>query len=87
MEFSELNVEYGYRYESAAVVPDGSAAPAPGRFLLTASDPWPSSPPCSARPLAADRLLSQGRRVPDRRGCRAAVMTVCRQGAPSANVR
>ena len=28
MEFSELNVEYGYRYESAAIVPDGSAAPA-----------------------------------------------------------
>ena len=29
MEFSELNVEYGYCYESAAVVPDGSPAPAP----------------------------------------------------------
>ena len=29
MEFSELNVEFGYCYESAAVVPDGSAAPAP----------------------------------------------------------
>ena len=29
MEFSELNVEYGYCYQSAAVVPDGSAAPAP----------------------------------------------------------
>ena len=29
MEFSELNVEYGYCYESAAVVPDGSAAPEP----------------------------------------------------------
>ena len=29
MEFSELNVEYGYRYQSAAVVPDGSAPPAP----------------------------------------------------------
>jgi 2,4-dichlorophenol 6-monooxygenase len=29
MEFSELNVEYGYAYESAAVVPDGSAAPQP----------------------------------------------------------
>ena len=29
MEFSELNVEFGYRYESAAVVPDGSAAPMP----------------------------------------------------------
>jgi 2,4-dichlorophenol 6-monooxygenase len=29
MEFSELNVEYGYRCQSAAVVPDGSAAPMP----------------------------------------------------------
>ena len=29
MEFSELNVEYGYSYESAAVVPDGSEPPAP----------------------------------------------------------
>src|SRR5215469_4291096 len=28
MEFSELNVEYGSCYSSAAVVPDGSAAPA-----------------------------------------------------------
>jgi 2,4-dichlorophenol 6-monooxygenase len=27
MEFSELNVEYGFRYSSAAVVPDGSAEP------------------------------------------------------------
>jgi 2,4-dichlorophenol 6-monooxygenase len=29
MEFSELNVEFGYRYQSAAVVPDGGTAPAP----------------------------------------------------------
>ena len=29
MEFSELNVEYGYCYQSAAVVPDGSVVPAP----------------------------------------------------------
>ena len=29
MEFSELNVEHGYSYLCAAVVPDGSAAPAP----------------------------------------------------------
>ncbi len=29
MEFSELNVEYGYCYQSGAVVPDGSAPPAP----------------------------------------------------------
>lgn len=29
MEFSELNVELGYAYESAAVVPDGTPAPQP----------------------------------------------------------
>jgi 2,4-dichlorophenol 6-monooxygenase len=29
MEFGELNVEYGYTYDSQAVVPDGSAPPAP----------------------------------------------------------
>jgi 2,4-dichlorophenol 6-monooxygenase len=29
MEFSELNVEFGYVYDSAAVVPDGSPAPEP----------------------------------------------------------
>ena len=31
MEFSELNVEYGYSYDSAAVVPDGTAASRAGR--------------------------------------------------------
>jgi 2,4-dichlorophenol 6-monooxygenase len=29
MEFSELNVEFGYAYDSAAVVPDGSPPPVP----------------------------------------------------------
>ena len=29
MEFCEHNVEYGYTYDSAAVVDDGSAAPEP----------------------------------------------------------
>ena len=29
MEFGELNVEYGYSYESAAVVPDGTPTPDP----------------------------------------------------------
>ncbi|MBV8577122.1 MAG: FAD-dependent monooxygenase [Acetobacteraceae bacterium] len=29
MEANELNVEYGYRYQSAAVIPDGSPEPAP----------------------------------------------------------
>jgi 2,4-dichlorophenol 6-monooxygenase len=27
MEFSELNVEYGYRYSSSAIVPDGTPEP------------------------------------------------------------
>jgi hypothetical protein len=57
------------------------------RSPAAASDPGPSSPPRSARSLGADRLLSQGRQVPDRRGCCAALMTVCRQRAPGANVR
>ena len=35
MELSELNVEYGYCYQSAAVVPDGSTEPAPVRNLPT----------------------------------------------------
>ncbi|HUA11057.1 MAG TPA: FAD-dependent monooxygenase [Solirubrobacteraceae bacterium] len=29
MEFGELNIEYGYAYESSALVPDGSPAPEP----------------------------------------------------------
>ncbi len=29
MEFSELNVELGYTYESAAIIPDGTPAPEP----------------------------------------------------------
>jgi 2,4-dichlorophenol 6-monooxygenase len=29
MEANELNVEYGYRYQSAAVIPDGTPEPAP----------------------------------------------------------
>jgi 2,4-dichlorophenol 6-monooxygenase len=29
MEFNELNVEYGYTYDSAAVIPDSSPAPEP----------------------------------------------------------
>ncbi len=29
MEFNELNVEFGYTYESGAVIPDGSEPPAP----------------------------------------------------------
>ena len=45
MEFSELNVEYGYCYQSAAVVPDGSTAPAPADEIRVYQ---PSTPGCPA---------------------------------------
>jgi 2,4-dichlorophenol 6-monooxygenase len=47
MEFSELNVEFGYCYESAAVVPDGSAAPAPADDIRP---PWRHRSGRSRRP-------------------------------------
>ena len=46
MEFNELNVEYGYCYQSAAVVPDGSAAPAPGTRSACISRPPARALPC-----------------------------------------
>ena len=49
MEFSELNVEYGYSYQSAAVVPDGSAAPAPADEIRVYQ---PSTRPGSPLPHA-----------------------------------
>jgi hypothetical protein len=57
MEFSELNVEYGYCYESAAVVPDGSGAPAPADDIRVYE-------PSTARVLAAARVADDedGRR-------------------------
>jgi hypothetical protein len=78
------------RYRQSAS--DGAIVVRPDRFIAwlypaAAGDPGPSSPPRSARSLGADRLLRQGRQVPDRRGCCAAMMTVCRQRAPGANVR
>jgi hypothetical protein len=59
----------------------------PGGTRPPLATPGPSSLPRSARSLGADRLLRRGRQVPDRRGCCAALMTVCRQRAPGANVR
>jgi 2,4-dichlorophenol 6-monooxygenase len=49
MEFSELNVEYGYSYQSAAVVPDGSAPPAPADGIRVYQ---PSTRPGSPLPHA-----------------------------------
>ena len=49
MEFSELNVEYGCRYQSAAVVPDGSTAPAPADEIRVYQ---PSTRPGSPLPHA-----------------------------------
>ncbi len=45
MEFSELNVEYGYTYRSAAVVPDGSDAPtAVDEIRVYQPSTWPGAP-------------------------------------------
>ena len=45
MEFSELNVEYGYDYQSAAVIPDGSAAPVPpDEIRVYEPSTWPGAP-------------------------------------------
>jgi 2,4-dichlorophenol 6-monooxygenase len=49
MEFSELNVEYGYCFQSTAVVPDGSAAPAPADDIRVYQ---PSTRPGSPLPHA-----------------------------------
>jgi 2,4-dichlorophenol 6-monooxygenase len=49
MEFGELNVEVGYCYESAAVVPDGSAAPVPADEIRVYQ---PSTRPGTPRPHA-----------------------------------
>ena len=45
----ELNVEYGYGYQSAAVVPDGSAAPAPADEIRVYE---PSTRPGAPQPHA-----------------------------------
>jgi 2,4-dichlorophenol 6-monooxygenase len=52
MEFSELNVEYGYTYESAAVVPDDSAAPEPADDIRVYE---PSTRPGAPLPHSASR--------------------------------
>jgi 2,4-dichlorophenol 6-monooxygenase len=44
MEFSELNVEYGYCYQSSAVVPDGSTAPAPADIRVYQPSTRPGAP-------------------------------------------
>jgi 2,4-dichlorophenol 6-monooxygenase len=45
MEFSEHNVEYGYAYESAAIVPDGSPAPQnPDEIRVYTPSTRPGSP-------------------------------------------
>jgi 2,4-dichlorophenol 6-monooxygenase len=49
MEFNELNVEYGYAYDSAAVVPDGTPAPQPAEEIRVYQ---PSTRPGSPLPHA-----------------------------------
>jgi 2,4-dichlorophenol 6-monooxygenase len=45
MEFNELNVEFGYAYDSAAVVPDGTPAPDPVEEIrVYEPSTWPGAP-------------------------------------------
>ena len=67
MEFSELNVEYGYCYQSAAVVPDGSAPPAPAdgiRVYQPSTRPVPRcrTPGSTTRTATAARSRTSSRR-------------------------
>ena len=69
----------------AQIASDGAIVVRPDRVIA-----WRSPAVLTAvlsQTLGADRLLSQGRQVPDRLECWPALMTVCREGAPSANVR
>ena len=68
MEFSELNVEYGYHYDSAAVIADGSAPPEPVDEIRVYQ---PSTRPGAPLPHAwiDDK---HGNRVPSRASCRPA---------------
>ena len=59
IELSELNVEYGYCYQSAAVVPDGSTEPAPVDDIRVYQ---PSTRPGS--PLPHAWIDDDGRRRP-----------------------
>jgi hypothetical protein len=65
MEFNELNVEYGYCHQSAAVVPDGSTAPADDiRVYQPSTRPGPPcrTPGSMMRTATAARLRTSSRR-------------------------
>ena len=63
MEFNELNVEFGYTYESAAIVPDGSPAPQP-----VDDDPRLRAVDAAGRAAAARLDRRRGRRPPADQG-------------------
>ena len=68
MEFNELNVEFGYCYQSAAVVPDGSAAPAPVDEIRVYQPSTRRALPCRT-PGSMTRTATAGRsRTSSRRG-------------------
>jgi len=79
MEFSELNVEYGSSYRSAAVVPDGTVAPAPGRRRPRVPAVHPARCPAAPR---LDR--GRGRQPPAGQGpgCPGAISADRRRGRP-----
>ena len=68
MEFNELNVEYGYCYQSAAVVPGGSAASAPADEIRVYQPSTRPGAPCRT-PGSMMRTATAARlRISSRRG-------------------
>ena len=79
MEFNELNVEYGYAYDSAAIVPDGTAAAVPVddiRVYEPTTRPGRAAAACVARRRGRQ---SSGRQGPRQAG---AVSPHRRRGRP-----
>ena len=68
MEFSELNVEYGYCYQSAAVVPDGSAAPAPADDVRVYQPSTRPGAPCRTRGSRTRTATAARSRTSSRQG-------------------
>ena len=66
MESNELNVEYGYRYDSAAIVPDGSPEPPADRPDPSLRAGHPSRQPAAAR---VDRRRGRTRAARSRISC------------------
>jgi 2,4-dichlorophenol 6-monooxygenase len=67
MEFDEHNIEYGYTYDSAAIVPDGRPEPAdpdPIRIYRPTARPGHPLPHAWLEDETGLRLSRRGARIP-----------------------